>query len=214
MNSNALEILNLLLDKYERSSHFRGTATTNRKVKLSLHEYEHYDIENADKKNSVHMTLDALEKKKLLHIKWYKYQKGNIIDYIYLNLDNIDRVYTAAKREPKSALLSSRKTSLVELSKKISLYWIKAFIDDTIEVIDTSKTLPSLISDDDSTFQILLDTLYGIDQQNGNELFERMFSRKYLGGSKVFEQRIRSKIISIAKKYLKEDYNQSNNEIL
>jgi len=62
--------------------------------------------------------------------------------------------------------------------------------------------------------RLLLQAISAIDRLDGIEYIERVFSLRTFGDSKIFEQSIKSRIISILRKYLDNDDDTANEDIL
>lgn len=97
----------MLLDKYERSSLYKGENTVNVSISVKFtHEtvpdyYNEYKYELKDEINSQCLFLSE---KGYVNIKWKKYQEGNIIERIELNTEFLDEIYSELGRTKKSSM--------------------------------------------------------------------------------------------------------------
>lgn len=97
----------MLLDKYERSSLYKGENTVNISISLRFTQdtlpdyYNEYKFELKDEINSQCLLLSE---KGFINIKWKKYQEGNIIEKIELNTELLDEIYNELGRIKKSSM--------------------------------------------------------------------------------------------------------------
>lgn len=196
-------ILDLLLDKYEESRHYAGDAKVNRRIALYFSKkiFPQYDIEKTEIKDNIHYSLYALEGKGIISIQWEKFEKGNIVHKIYLNIDNVEGGYTEAGRKPKKDVVSDILYMLGGLAKSINTGWILSFIESQIKEIQEKKNLTKYIPRDEYILDLLMNALKGADDKGEEEMLERVFSKRYLGGSKLFETKVRSRLCTILREF-------------
>lgn len=197
------QILNRLLDKYEGSGHYKGDLKQNKRVALKFDgkDFPAYDIENTETKETIHYTVKMLKEKEIIDVKWVRFEEGNIIDRVFLNIEKIDEAYDSIGRVPKSNIVSDALIKLRELSAKMSGSWINSFLESQIEEIQDKKDFTKYIPKDDEILQMLLDSLWGIYDKGDDEMLERIFSRKYLSGSKKFERYIKARLSTIVRDF-------------
>jgi len=196
-------ILDMLLDKYEESKHYRGDAKVNRRISLffSRKTFPQYDIENTEVKDSIHHVLYELRDKNIISIQWMRFEEGNLVDKIFLNIENIDNAYIEANRKPGKDVVSDTIEKMKDINKSIRLKWIQYFIEDQIQQMEDKKKLTKYIPGDEHVLELLLNSLKGIDDLDGDETLERVFSKRYLGNSKLFETKVRSRLCTILRDY-------------
>lgn len=209
-------ILETLIEKYNRSNHFKGSAITNRKVVMYFNENEfpEYDVENSDLKGEIHYIVDRLKEKGLVEYEWLKGQKGNIIDRVYLVLDNISEVHAEAGIKLKKAILDELLFDISELRNELSIEWINMFLDYSTEEIVIRKKYPKYIPKEKEQQILLFAAFKGIQDKGTEELLERIFSRRYLGNSKDFENNIRSKLVPIVRDFMLQGEDIEDKELL
>lgn len=201
-------ILSKLLDKYEGSSHYYGTSKINRRISLLFNkkEFPNYDIDNFRVKDEIHFVLAGLSRDEIIEIQWVKHEVGNIVDRVYLNIDKVEKAYKRVDRTSKEEIVDFVVAKLKILKKSIKTDWIINFVDNQLSQIIEKKSLTRYIPKDKDTFEALLNSLLGIDDKDNDEILERIFSRRYLGSSKDFEKKIRTRIATIIRDfYLKGD---------
>jgi len=211
------EILNKLLDKYEESRHFQGKAVVNRKVKISFAEKDfpqYWEVDKPYLKKAVHQVVFELAEQGLIEIEWVPFEKGNIIRYVSLNLEQVPRAYLLADRVPKKDELSELMGEIENLQKKIKIDWINRFLEDCLLEIQEKQRIPARLPKDKEERELLFKTFIGLQDLNESEILERVFSLKYLGNSKLFQKKIRRKLASLAGQYLHEGNDLSEDDIL
>jgi hypothetical protein len=196
-------ILNKLLDKYEDSSHYYNETGTKRRVLLNFtrKEYPEYDIEDVENKRLIHFVLKVLEDKELIDLEWYPLEIGNIIKRISLNLERIEDAYLEIDRKSKKDLIKNTLIKLTNANANVNSDWIKRFFEDSISEILSKKKLNRYIPKDDDTLNMIIYVLQGIDTKDDDEMLERVFSKRYLGDSKIFERKVKARTVSIIDEY-------------
>lgn len=207
-------ILNRLLDKYERSKLYLGEGSIKRRVllKMNKREFPEYDVEISDIRELINSTVKELSEKYILDFAWLKYEKNNIIEKVWLRMDNIEGAYREAARTPKSIRTDTVLKLVRDYRKHIKAAWILSFLRDAESRIAASKSLSPSLPDDEKSARAVLDALKAIDDKGDEECLERIFSIRCFGDSKYFERNIRKKIVGIVYKYF--ILNNSNSEIL
>jgi len=124
---------------------------------------------------------------------------------VFLNLENLEKAYCAAKREPKNAILNRMAEKLSRFKKETKSEWLLGFADFEIERIREKKIYPAYLPKKEELFNLTLKALKGIEQKGDEEVLERVFIKRYLKDSKKFE-RVKSKVFGVIKDFLfKED---------
>lgn len=209
-------IINLLLDKYEQSRHFQGNARVNRRVALKFDKknFPLYDIERVDVKEAIHHAALELQQRGLITVEWMKFEVGNIISRVFLNLEMVAEAYALVNRKGKKDILVEARRKLERLREQVTTPWIKDFCREMLQEIEEKKEMPRYLPREEEKFDLLVRALQGIEQKGEDELLERIFSRRYLGGSKEFERKIRSRLITIVKNYLLPGRDMDDEEVL
>lgn len=196
-------ILNALLDKYERSEFFRAGKTPTRKIQLNFRtltgksDFPQYNIEEYKVHDAINRAVLELERRQLISFDWL--EKGHIIKSIWLNMLNIVRVYEEAGRKPKNDVIESICEQLTSAIAKIKTPWIKNFLHDEHETISKKRKFTTHFTENERN--LLLDCMYAIDDLDGAECMERVFSIRTFGDSKTFESIVRPRLLRILKKY-------------
>lgn len=210
-----IRILNNLLDKYERSSFYRENKPPTRRIIMNLYaggqsDFDYYDIEQSDRRISVNRAVERLEKDDLVFLKWVKGEYRHIIEKVWLNAENLQSVYKVAKRKPKGDEVDSIYQKIEGIKKDIKAEWIYGYLQDICDYIIRKRTIPNNIPKDNIERDIILRALVAIDNLDGIEVSERVFSLQIFGNTKTFEDIAKSRIISILRRYT--DYEDTSDE--
>lgn len=124
-------ILEKLLDKYE--SRFFSFSNNTRKITIKFNEKELNDYVSSESYKYRPLIENAVEELANEEIIDVCYERGRVIDYIFLNLDNINKVYEELNKENILLIwdkyLSSLSNGKSEISKAIYLK-IKSLYED------------------------------------------------------------------------------------
>ena len=168
MNYQA-SIINLLLDKYEKSRHFQGIAQVNRRIALKFDgkDYPLYDIEQVDTKEAIHHAALDLQKRGLITVEWMKYEEGNIMSRVFLNLEMLSQAYAFVQRKEKKEILAVIQDELEKLKDEANTQWIKGFCTSMLLEIEERKKIPKYVPKNKRDFYLLLAALRGIEKKRG-----------------------------------------------
>ena len=138
-------------------------------------------------------------------------RSGNILESIWINKENIDRIYLEAGRRNIKETNSIIRDVLDK--NKFTQEWIEAYRKDMIDYLEIkhkpNNLFPLELAED------IIKVLKTID--GGQENLKRVLSIKCFGDSKYFERNIEHILIRIIKKYLLENELQEeydNDDIL
>lgn len=197
--NHANEILNILLDRYQRSGHCIPGQTSTRRVALSFKRGEYQSYRTNDPcVSEINDVVDRLSQEKLISYSWQKGYEQWLIDKVWLNLDMLENAYKMTGRTPpgeSSAMLCE----LLEQSKKrLATPWKLKFIDNELTHIRKKLKQTRLLSGDKEHVKALLTVLEYTEQ--GPELM-RVISVNCFNDSKYLENFLVSQLVSIAKAY-------------
>ena len=97
------QILNELLDRYERSKAFReGESSKRVLVDVSSSSMFSSWMEQGDSKREFLESLEALRREGLINYSWERFEKGNLVDKVWLVTDEaaVEKSYLTAGRIP------------------------------------------------------------------------------------------------------------------
>jgi len=199
------EILNLLLDKYERTAAYQKGELPDRRVMLRFYDsgktdFSAYDIDNHFVRAEINETVIAMQAARWIDFEWMRGEECHIIRRVWLDFSSIEAVYQAAQRQSakQSAFLI-----LQELEQEIaavSTDWIIAYYSETKAYIEAKNRLGSRLPADKAERNALYQMLRFIDSHFFTSLTERVFSEKCFGDSKYFETHMKSALLTIMHK--------------
>jgi len=186
-------ILELLLDKYERSKQYSEANEGNRAIMIKPTEvYKDYDSDFADIDVEHDFERDVLEmvERQMVTIR----SKGKSILKIVLVVDSIQDIYELLKREPQKDIVQ----------KQLALYrsWmgrnklIDKYCGHQIDLLQLGKKAKYEL---DIAANLLRLLEFVCD--NREMILERELSIAVFGDTKVFEKEYRAKLIYILKNY-------------
>ena len=191
-----------IVEKCENSKcDWRRGASGNRTMKIKQ---EYYD--SCGKRELIEEII-ALEKEGLLSVKWII--RGSDVEAITFRTENLPRFYELQDSKPKEGSLNFQTKQekadyyirLIkdELAEGIHLGWIRDYYDYLLVQFQTAKSFPKE-TDKLSTY---VKCFRGIDEiiGSGTIMYKRVFSKKYIGNSKTFEEEAENHIASTVKKY-------------
>lgn len=189
------QILNTLLDKYEKSKSFTGTNQITQSFTIKPEDLfpKYKDDSEFDLFCAVNESIEALVQ--YGYIKTKRYNNG-VIQQVALNIDALSRIYAYIDRKPKTDVVSELRRLLLnykDANDILSMYCICQL--ERLEVNKSVKFYDNNLLDFESILKIVSE-ITNVE----NETFERDFSIKILGDSKAF-QRIRSKVVSLLYEY-------------
>ena len=169
---------------------------------LSNEHGELYDKKHL--KSDVVQETEQLQHKNLIQIKWADGYRGSDIERIRYRLEDKEKFYALYQQEvdaeflPKQEKIRLYQEFLRNQLAQVKKLWIRAYYQDLLERSENKrkKDLLELLADEKK----YAPCFEGLDQLT-ESVFKRIFSKKYLGNTKTFEQEMQSHVISTAKKF-------------
>ena len=197
-----LVIINRLLDKYEKSRQATGEPCVRRRVSLKTEGLVEYHGREIDYRKAFHLAAENLQQQGLIQVEWLAGEQGNLIKSLHLKLDRLDAAYRAVGRSPQSELLQKLTQQLAVI--KPQREWMQSFLQDCLDEI-ARRRFPVQLPREAQKRDWLLASLQGIVANDAGgdaaEMLERIFSKHYLGHSKLFEQQVRARLVGILRRY-------------
>lgn len=189
------EIINKLLDKYEKSKSFTGDNKVNQNfsVKVAALFSKYNDHSDYDVFNSVNEAVDILVRKNLVIAKQ---NAARLHDIISLNLENIETAYNYIGRKSKKNI-NEKVIELLE-KYKVKNEILSAYCNEQFERINRNKSV-EYFNGDLTELEYILTACCGLLNVNV-ETYQRDFSVKVFRDSKIFEN-ISSKVINLMFQY-------------
>jgi len=212
-------ILDALLDKLERGKLSPDETRPARRTMLSFYaggksDFPYYDIEQSERRISVNRAVEDLAKDGLVFFDWMKGQEGHIIEKVWLNADNKALAYKLTARQPKGDFLAKVCAEIESVKSKVNSEWACAFLQDASDCISQKQRLPGIVPADKEERDLLLKAISAIDDLDRSEYMERVFSLATLGDSKAFERTVKSRLLRILRKYLDNDDDATDEDLL
>lgn len=199
-----MKLIHLILDKYESSkADWNGAFIGHRSYKT--------DKGYPSKLPKAEFIKEALEleKENLITTKWINGCYHTDLEYIRYSLTDIPVFYEKVNRKPKYEQVKEMVKFLEHIKESVQANWIKDYLDDRIEKAEQGAiNQPDEVKEEQEK---ICACLMQIDQLR-EPVFRRVFSRKVLHDSKLFENEYKKKIVPIAKKYYREAIDDSMTE--
>ncbi|MDI3328366.1 MAG: DUF2220 family protein [Alicyclobacillaceae bacterium] len=196
----ARHLLNKLVDGYERRG---GNLTRRLSVPVSdrtLPEYLHGG--DPDAVRECHGILARWQEEGIVRLEWVKHEEGNLLRRVILCPEGVERAYRLLGRVPERERWAALEEEIRRRREEFHLPWVRAWLDLSLAQLRERGSVPdSLIPADGETRQGLWRALRGIEDKGEEELTERVFSMRYLGGSKVFERRVRGRLVGLLRRF-------------
>lgn len=196
-----LEILNLLVDKYEKSEAYRRQQKLERRILLKLpRDFTAYNMEDLDVKVLFHGEIAQLKEEGLLDFAWVKYEAGNILKEVWLNLDHLEAAYERLGRRPKLDAVDSVAAFAADL--RFDYYsWMNGFVEALKQRSATRKAYTPLLPKDPDEANQTLELLVYLDRLKGDPVNERILSSQLFNDSKYFQSVLKSRVLKIVRDY-------------
>lgn len=196
-------VLNRLLDKYERSkAYLDGCSVRRIMLKLCSGDMPEYNLEDTPVRELVNSMIQDLAEDGIVKFEWMRFERGNIIDRVWLCLDKTEHAYREAGRVPKKGKADLVLKRIREALPGITQPWIEDFFKEALDFIDAKKSITPYLPGDTGTALAVLKALMAIDSLDGEECPERVFSIKCFGDSKYFERYVKKRVAGIIRQYL------------
>ena len=195
INRYEKEIINKLLDKYEKSKSFTGENKVNQSfsVKVSSLFTKYRDHSNYEVFQGVNEAVDILVRKSFVIAK---VNSANVYNNIVLNVGALEEIYNYTGRTPKKEINKSVMELLENYKERNEV--LDRYCEAQLERINSNRPIQWFNDDltDLENILISVDALLKLDK----ETFMRDFSVRVFKDSKVFEG-IYSKVINLLYEY-------------
>lgn len=194
-----IEILNKLLDRYERSGHCMPGRQSDKRVALTMIQKEYAAYKDNDPQvQEINSAVLAMADKGLVSFTWRKGYENWLLDKVYLELSHLSDVYAKTRRTP----LADHAQALCQLIQsaldRVHTSWKRQFLSDEYASLRQKLRPSHLLPQDETQTEEILKVLIYTEQ--GAELM-RVISTNCFRDSKYLERNLLSKLASIAKAY-------------
>ncbi len=203
--------MKILVERYEGSMRFKeGILEGAMSVNLE-NDARYNDDDDFTYRLEFNQAALLLKERGLVRLEWK--QRNIILSRIQFRLDNIPEFRKLAGIKPKEDILTDFINELVFHRNKVNDPWMKNYFQDLIDQVEQKKAIPASLEDKKKRKNLFL-SFDGLSDNGGNEILERVFSKKYLGKSKIFEGQVRARLVGVIKKYFPMDKDASIEEVL
>lgn len=185
-----MTLIDVIIDQYERSAKWNNDILGNTSLRI---EEKHYKDLG---KNQLINGAKELEEKELLKIKWVKGYHNIDIEKLEYPLVNLTHFYQLANRIPKYEIVKQQLNMVHSYYNRIKSTWIRNYIE--LEVLPRLEK--GNYETDHEKMVLILQCLSGLDQLV-TPMLKRIFSKRFLKNSKVFEKQLQAMIVRLARKY-------------
>ena len=196
------ELLNKLLDKYEKSRHAEEAGVSLRRVLINFSKGDmpSYSIEIAEIRDYFNASAIDLKKQNLVDFEWVRGRRDLVIDKIWLVVENAPKAYKAIGRISKKDIVQNLVSIYDSTCKAITTSWIQQFINDRINTLSNPGASLERYEKDEAILKNLIKVFYEYDKLDG-EVTIRTFSIRCFGDSKYFENIIETYFLTISGRY-------------
>lgn len=155
-----------------------------------------------DIRTELHATLEHWQSGGLLDLKWVRFEEGNLLERIYLTERGAAEGFQVLGRLSRADIVQAVRRNLAAVFDALSVDWMRLWLTDVLAALDERATVPGhLLPTDPEKLGWLLQSLMGIVDKGDEELAMRVFSKRYLRDSKLFERHVKSWIAKLYRKY-------------
>lgn len=194
-------LLGELLDRYERSKHYRGESSRPVFLRCDPDTFpEYWDDSSAEVRQTVHAVARELAAAGLVRLRWAPLADGIELARIDLVLDRLDEVYRLAGRTPRR-VQEEELAAVAEAWRGRLPDWADAFLDRLVAALRAGERLPAGFAAGEAE---LLDAVCRcIAELSGraDPVPRRAFSLRVLGDSKRFETWVERRLVRVAREF-------------
>lgn len=191
------QILSDLLDKYEKSSLYKGENTRDIKIALKFTKDtlgDYFNEYRPEYKKEINEQCQSLKEKDYIEVLWKRFQEGHIIERVVLNVDSVDKIYIELNRTQKKSF----EAEAVETFKCYCELdnWLGSFAREMKYRIEAGASIKRYLDiEDHKSIKDIMFALSRIIVQD-KEIPRRVFSIQLFNDSKKLE-RIEPKLTRI-----------------
>ena len=197
------DILNRLIDGYERRSDYGGTEKSPRRTMLKINKKsfpDYYHVSDSSYRHMLNAEMVSLAKEKLVELKWQRFNEGEILEKIILSEPAIQEIYKLLNRATREEIYNETIANIRALRAEAPASAL-FFYDLLIENLAAYKALPPPLRVDKRAD--LLHTLRGLNAlltPREEEVAKRVLSVKLYKDSKRWQQ-LEKNILQIYRKF-------------
>ncbi|WP_374713649.1 Wadjet anti-phage system protein JetD domain-containing protein [Symbiobacterium terraclitae] len=219
MSRDERMILDLLLDRYERSRHYREPGASRRAVFLRFDRAtlpDYWDERRGERRLELNQAVRNLAREGLIELRLSRYSREEV-ERVDLVLERLDEAYRRAGRTPRRA----REAQLAAVAEAWAERWAESgdwrhtFAARVAGAVHAGEPLPARLTPDDGP---LLGELCRVLDKLGpaglaDEEPRRLFSQRVLGNSKRLEA-IQGRLLRVLREFCPEPLPEDDREAL
>lgn len=215
--NDTTQILNLLLDRYERSKHYRESGDSPRSIALHYDRErlpDYWDEHRWQRRTELNQATRLLEAEGLIRVRSSRYSPDEI-ERVSLVLERVADAYLRAGRAPRRLLEQAVAGVARSWAERWPPDWRQAFARSIESAVEGFTKLPAgLKPDEQGLLQDLCRILNalgptGLDPEEPR----RLFSQRVLGDSKRFEA-IQGRFIRVLREFRPLPLPEADHEVL
>lgn len=184
-------ILCKIIRKYENrttKSDWRQEKTGNKSIRIQQEDYDAFG------KTELITEIRELERQGLIRAKYFS--GGSDVEKVSYHLKDMDRFYEIEGKQSEKSRLQEASNCVSEYSRGAESPWLQTYYQEMLRDIDEGK-----YPEDVKKYGGKLFLCLNMVEKLREPVYIRVFSSRYLGGSKVFEDTLKSRVVSIGRKY-------------
>jgi hypothetical protein len=218
-------IIEKLIAKYEKSSHYLNAGASSRRIMLRLgadsKDFNYYNIEDYEQKQAIHQAVMSLTEKSLIDFAWERFNQGNVLKNVWLNLENINAAYKLIGQVPKQEIVSRLSEDLTSLLIEFDVRfaasdgsksdltpelaeirsWLIPALHEQLDTMQKNAKIPALLGSDADIARDLISIFRLLFEDSFKPMQMRVFSLRCFNDSKYFEQKMKSRITTFLRRY-------------
>ena len=214
------ELVNALLDRYERSRGFVEKRSQQRRIQLQMYggartDFPAYDIENSSVRSAVNEMAMELAKQGMIELDWMRGQEGHILRRIALRPEAVAEAYRISGRKPLADAVRQLEEGLMQVQRNVSAQWAQQYLSDQLEFLARHRRPAAAFpidAEEQRGWLAVVEVLGTLLPER--PVLERVFSLRCLGDSKAFEKYHRARLLRVLHRYLPMDTEEMADEDL
>lgn len=196
------KILDVLLDKYEKSAAYKNQKVQSRRILLKCQKLSWVDMEDHDAKEAFHDAIFSLAENGVVGYSWVPHEEDNLMVSVWL-IQDPEALETAYRLAGRTSKLDKQET-LVELinSAAFGYYpWMKELKDTLLAGFEKHKSVSNLLYQDPEISGNMIRLLIHLDGLQGREIHEKVLSAALFGDSKYFRKELNDRLHRLIERY-------------
>ncbi|MDI6601328.1 MAG: DUF2220 family protein [Thermoanaerobacteraceae bacterium] len=196
----AAKVLNQLIDRFERSSTYRGEGRRGIYFRFTPDTMpQYYDDTTSSYRLDINSEMRFLVEKGYIRIHWVKHNEGSLIDKVSLNVEKANEIYEFLGRRPRHSKEEEMLKAIEEYSGQATDEILPFYRFVRSRIIEGKS--PIYIDVDNADEAIAIFKSLNAIMKLKEDIPKRVFSGRMLGDTKAFEA-VESKVVRILKDFM------------